>query len=80
MRGAISGRPEPSPPIGKSHPAKFGESLQAKNTRAYSCQVGEIENAKNYLKKAFEIDPNWRLQALEDEDLKPLWDSLRVSI
>jgi len=25
--------------------------------------------------KGFDIDSNWRLQALEDEDLRPLWDS-----
>jgi hypothetical protein len=31
---------------------------------------------KRYLKKAFEIDLNWRKAALDDEDLKPLWDSL----
>jgi len=31
---------------------------------------------KNHLKKAFEIDLNWRMAALEDEDLKLLWDSL----
>ena len=31
--------------------------------------------AKSYLKKAFEIDLNWRMAALEDEDLKPLWES-----
>ena len=34
------------------------------------------QKAKNYLKKAFEIDLNWRMAALEDEDLKPLWESL----
>jgi len=32
--------------------------------------------AKRYLKKAFKIDLNWRMAALEDEDLRPLWDSL----
>jgi hypothetical protein len=42
----------------------------------YLCQAGEIQNAKNYLKKAFEIDLNWRVAALEDEDLKLLWQSL----
>jgi hypothetical protein len=36
----------------------------------------EIDNAKNYLKETFEIDLNWRKAALEDEDLKLLWDSL----
>jgi hypothetical protein len=38
--------------------------------------LGQIKKAKNYLKKAFEIDLNWRLQALEDEDLKSLWNDL----
>jgi len=42
----------------------------------YFCQTGDIQNAKNYLKKAFEIDPNYRIAALEDKDLKLLWDSL----
>jgi hypothetical protein len=38
--------------------------------------MGDIQNARDYLKKAFEIDLKWRMAALEDEDLKPLWDSL----
>jgi len=42
----------------------------------YYCQLGEMETAKRYLKEAFEIDLNWRMAALEDEDLRPLWDSL----
>jgi tetratricopeptide (TPR) repeat protein len=46
------------------------------NLACYYCQRGQIEKAKNYLKKAFEIDSDWRVAALEDEDLKPLWDSL----
>jgi hypothetical protein len=35
-----------------------------------------MESAKKYLKQLFEIDLNWRLQALEDDDLKPLLDYL----
>ena len=46
------------------------------NLACYCCQLGESENAKNYLKTAFEIDSTWRLKALDDEDLRPLWDSL----
>jgi hypothetical protein len=38
--------------------------------------MGEIETARNYLKKTFEIDLNWRVAALKDKDLEPLWDSL----
>jgi tetratricopeptide (TPR) repeat protein len=46
------------------------------NLACYYCQRREIEKAKQYLKKAFALDLNWRKAALEDEDLKPLWDSL----
>jgi tetratricopeptide (TPR) repeat protein len=46
------------------------------NLACYFCQTGDIQNAKNYLKKAFEIDPNCRIAALEDKDLKLLWNSL----
>ena len=54
------------------------EAVIKYNLGCYECRLGEIENATNYLKKAFEIDPSWRMQALEDEDLKPLWDSLQA--
>jgi tetratricopeptide (TPR) repeat protein len=50
------------------------------NLACYFCQMGQIETAKNYLRKAFEIDSNWRVAALEDEDLKRLWDSLQATI
>jgi hypothetical protein len=40
------------------------------NLACYSCQTGDIATAKSYLKEAFEIDLNWRMAALEDEDLK----------
>ena len=46
------------------------------NLACYFCQLGDLESAKKYLTRAFEIDPNWRLQALEDEDLEALWESL----
>ncbi len=48
------------------------EAIIKYNLASYCCQLGEIENAKNYLKKVFEIDSTWKLQALDDEDLSPL--------
>jgi len=36
-------------------------------------------SAKEYLRQAFEIDPELRLQALQDDDLKSLWDSLQAT-
>lgn len=52
------------------------EAIIKYNLACYCCQMGDIQNAKNYLKKVFEIDLNWRMAALEDEDLKPLWNDL----
>ena len=46
------------------------------NLACYDCQLGQIHSAKQYLKQAFGIDSNWRSEALDDEDLKPLWDYL----
>jgi tetratricopeptide (TPR) repeat protein len=46
------------------------------NLACYFCQTGDVETAKNCLKRAFEIDSNWRMVALEDQDLRPLWESL----
>jgi len=57
--------------------SKFPKEAAIKyNLACYFCQTGDIQNAKNYLKEAFEIDLNWRMAALEDEDLKLLWESL----
>jgi tetratricopeptide (TPR) repeat protein len=47
------------------------EAIIKYNLACYFSQMGDIQNAKNYLKNAFEIDLNWRMTALEDEDLRP---------
>ena len=61
--------------------AKFPrEAAIPYNLACYYCQLGEMEKAKRYLKGAFEIDLNWRKAALDDEDLKPLWDSLKTTV
>lgn len=53
--------------------AKFPKEATIKyNLACYFCQTGDTTTAKNYLKKTFELDPNCRITALEDEDLKPL--------
>ena len=57
--------------------SKFpNEAIIKYNLACYFCQTGDIEAAKNYLEQTFDLDLNWRVAALEDEDLKPLWDSL----
>src|SRR4051812_2891192 len=57
-------------------PKFAGEAIIYYNLAWYDCQLNRIKSAKQYLKQACGLDPNWRLQALEDKDLKPLWDYL----
>ena len=52
------------------------EAIIPFNVACYYCQLGELEMAKDYLRRAFEIDSNCRAAALEDKDLEPLWDFL----
>jgi tetratricopeptide (TPR) repeat protein len=49
------------------------------NLACYECQLGQLSSAMDHLRRAFQIDPRWRLQALEDEDLKPVWNFLRAT-
>jgi hypothetical protein len=46
------------------------------NLACYECQLGQLEVAKARLAHAFKLDPAWRLAALDDTDLEPIWDSL----
>jgi hypothetical protein len=46
------------------------------NLACYECQLGLLEVAKGRLAHAFKLAPKCRLMALDDDDLKPLWDSL----
>jgi hypothetical protein len=46
------------------------------NLACYECQLGDLEGAKARLKRAFELEQGFRTLALDDEDLRPLWDSL----
>jgi Flp pilus assembly protein TadD len=43
------------------------------NLACYSCQLGEIPVARNYLRKAFALDRSYIVTALKDQDLKPIW-------
>lgn len=46
------------------------------NLACYECQLGEVEVAKVRLQHAFKLEKELRSVALDDEDLKPIWDSL----
>ena len=51
--------------------------LFAYNLACYCSQLGELEQAEQWLKKAAKIDnAAVKKMAKEDPDLKPLWDSL----
>jgi tetratricopeptide (TPR) repeat protein len=51
------------------------------NLACYECQLGDLAQAKKWLEKAFRIGnrEQMKLAALEDPDLKPLWDELKRS-
>lgn len=46
------------------------------NLACYECRLGDVEVAKARLHHAFKLDAKFRLLALDDEDLAPLWDTL----
>ena len=46
------------------------------NLACYECQLGDLEKAKVTLRRAFKLQPQYCVMALDDEDLKPLWDSI----
>ena len=46
------------------------------NLACYECQLGDLERAKMSLEHAFKLDPGMRLQALDDEDLRPMWEGI----
>lgn len=49
------------------------------NLACYECQLGRLEQAKEWLQKAFHLggETKMKLAALEDPDLKPLWKNIR---
>ena len=50
------------------------------NLACYACQLGMMDVAKMWLGEAFELDEKkeLKLMALEDPDLKPMWEMLRM--
>jgi hypothetical protein len=42
----------------------------------YDCALGHLDVAKEGLQHAFELDSAFRLRALDEPDLVPLWESL----
>jgi predicted Zn-dependent protease len=48
------------------------------NLGCYACQLGDLEEAKRLVGEAIKIDSKYKLLAIDDEDLKPLWDSFKA--
>jgi tetratricopeptide (TPR) repeat protein len=46
------------------------------NLACYACQLGEMEEAKRRLETACKMHSEYKAIALEDPDLKPMWDKL----
>jgi len=46
------------------------------NLACYECQLGDVDEAKRRLKRAFELEPGYRLKALDEADLEAVWSSL----
>ena len=51
-----------------------GVAVFAFNLACYEAQLGDIASAKKHLSRAIELRGDLRLRALEDEDLRPLWE------
>ena len=51
------------------------QGIMRYNLACYECQLGRLEQAKNWLEKAFKLGnpKKVKLMALEDPDLEPLW-------
>jgi len=58
----------------KKHP---NEALLYYDLACYECQLGDLPGSMKLLKKAFKLETEYRIYALEDEDLMPLWDLLK---
>ncbi len=54
------------------------EAMYHFNLACYACQLGDLPEAERRLEITFGLDPKYRTQALEDEDLRPMWDRIRA--
>jgi predicted Zn-dependent protease len=58
---------------------KFSEDpVMRYNLACYECQLGRVEQAKNWLESAFKLGnpQEMKLMALDDPDLEPLWQQM----
>jgi hypothetical protein len=50
------------------------DDLTLFNFGCYECQLGDLESAKVKVGRAIKLDPQWKIHALDDPDLEPLWE------
>jgi Flp pilus assembly protein TadD len=48
------------------------------NLGCYFCQLGDLESAKERVGVAIKLDQKFKVLALDDPDLEPLWESWAV--
>jgi predicted Zn-dependent protease len=46
------------------------------NLGCYACLLGDMDNAKKFVGDAIKLDSKYKLMALDDPDLEPLWDMI----
>ena len=46
------------------------------NLACYCCLLGDHAAAKEWLSRACKLDAHWKKAALDDEDLKAMWDDI----
>ena len=49
------------------------------NLGCYACQLGDIDQAKERVGKAIKLDAKFKMLALDDPDLEPLWEMKNLS-
>ncbi len=56
------------------------EPIISFNLACYACQMRRLDEARTWLRRAFEVGGKNRIKemALADADLEPLWDEIRV--
>ena len=78
LRRATGGGMEKAKPVLLEAAKLFpGDSMIQYNLACYCAQLGQLDAAQEHLGKSYELGDakQIKLMALDDEDLKPLWES-----
>ena len=53
------------------------DALTLFNLGCYACQLGNLAEAKTLVGQAIKIDPKFKIDAIDDPDLEPLWEEIQ---